>query len=688
MKRRLQHFEFFKSDYERPQQRWICGWSEEPCNLGPDGSGRCRASDVCVPLRRGERWICTRPKRKGGDCQNGPLPDGRCSCAVPPCQPRRSLRAQRGRLTYLSLAFTFGLLLLVFGGQGLEEGRLAIISPGPLTQTHAAQECASCHAAADRPPESWALDVSEVQGGSALCLDCHSALGEAALKVHGVALDQLRVSASHQETVSAAPVDAGLFLADALGVEASRDAELACADCHREHRGVAVDLQAMDDAQCQVCHQFRFASFADGHPGFGAFPNQRRSRIAFDHGTHEDYFSQAQNEYLCADCHTPDSAGRWMRSANFEQSCSGCHGEKLESADPIDFLTLPVVHLAALDEMGLPVGVWPADADAEEEYEGELTPFTALLLLGDPHYPEAAEDLSLIAELDLLYLSEEDEEALHAVQRMIWGVKRLLYALSVEGHQVFQKRLQQVIGEELTRAQTADLVGRLSGELMHSVIQAWMPQLPEEMERVAAEGIDALAITERRELEWVESEAWEKWVSAGGWYHQRDYSFSIFYKPSGHGDALLRSWLETAGQSDDSDVGREIFFQLRNRRPTSACISCHSVDENQAGAGGGRLVNWRGFHPALGRLPAVAHFYHAPHLNQDCRHCHTGKQNLDSTVFSKAYEQDIPTAFTGNFATMPKKLCARCHTSTGAGDNCLTCHSYHFGRAISQMSTP
>ena len=687
MKRRLQFFEFFASDYERPQQEWICGWSEEPCVLGPDNKGRCCASNACMPLQRDDRWICTRPKRKGGNCEIGPLPDGRCSCPIPPCQPRRSLRARRGRLAYLFLAFTFGLLLLIFGGSNLEEARLAIVNPGPLTQGHAAQECASCHAVAAQTPAAWVEAAFVEEEGSLPCLKCHSGLGEAALQVHGVPAGQLRTATPSQEAKSGA-VPAGLLLSDALGVSPiSSEEPLACATCHREHRGSAADLQAMGDAQCQVCHQNQFTSFADGHPSFSAFPYQRRSRIAFDHGAHIGHFNQAQIGYSCIDCHTQDPAGRQMLSADFEQSCSRCHAEKLEKGDAVEFITLPVVHLEALDEMGLPVGAWPADADSEEEYEGELTPFTKLLLLGDSHYPEAAEDLQLIAELDLLYLSDEDEETLQAVQRMIWGVKRLLYDLSTGGHQVFQERLRQV-GEDLTHAQTAALAGRLSGDLVRSVIQVWMPLLPEEMSKVAAEGIDALAELERNELEWKEDEPWEDWVNGGGWYHQRGYSFSIFYKPSGHGDALLSGWLEAAAQAYGIDGGASILSQLRTRRPTAVCLSCHSVDGHPTDPDGRRLINWRGFHPETDHSPSVAEFSHAPHLNQDCRDCHTFDQTLEPVAFAEAYKRDVPTSFTGNFAQMPKTLCAECHTSARAGDACLACHNYHFNRHTSQPSAP
>src|ERR1041385_686019 len=93
--------------YERPNQAWICGKAADgaPCRIGPDAKGHCRADFECRPMletREGEtkgRYRCTRPAEHGGPCASGPLPDGACSRAIPPCVPIRTLRAKRKRLS-------------------------------------------------------------------------------------------------------------------------------------------------------------------------------------------------------------------------------------------------------------------------------------------------------------------------------------------------------------------------------------------------------------------------------------------------------------------------------------------------------------------------------------------------------------------------------------------------------------
>ena len=101
MMRQLQARGARESPYERPDRKWLCGWAAEgrPCWLGPDPKGRCAVTHECHPVRQGDRWQCTRSPVFGGACDDGPLSDGSCCRPIPRCQPVRSLRAQRGRLS-------------------------------------------------------------------------------------------------------------------------------------------------------------------------------------------------------------------------------------------------------------------------------------------------------------------------------------------------------------------------------------------------------------------------------------------------------------------------------------------------------------------------------------------------------------------------------------------------------------
>ncbi|MBT7666936.1 MAG: hypothetical protein HN608_18610, partial [Rhodospirillaceae bacterium] len=47
--------------------------------------------------------------------------------------------------------------------------------------------------------------------------------------------------------------------------------------------------------------------------------------------------------------------------------------------------------------------------------------------------------------------------------------------------------------------------------------------------------------------------------------------------------------------------------------------------------------------------------------------------------FAGGYKDRNPKTFSSNFKPLARKICAECHTSAKAGDNCLTCHNYHLG---------
>ena len=57
------------------------------------------------------------------------------------------------------------------------------------------------------------------------------------------------------------------------------DGVLACAACHKEHKGEAFDPTLVSNQRCQSCHVGKFASLARGHPDYGAYPYMRRLQV-------------------------------------------------------------------------------------------------------------------------------------------------------------------------------------------------------------------------------------------------------------------------------------------------------------------------------------------------------------------------------------------------------------------------
>ena len=174
----------------------------------------------------------------------------------------------------------------------------------------------------------------------------------------------------------------------------------------------------------------------------------------------------------------------------------------------------------------------------------------------------------------------------------------------------------------------------------------------------------------------------ENWAEYGGWYRQ---DFAIFYRPVGHKDKFIHSWLVLTGPQapkGDKSPAAAVFDLLTDKDTQGSCTKCHSVDDIQ---GKGRFVN---FSP-----PSVAtkqgrftNFIHGPHFgimeNRGCLTCH----NLEKgRPYLKSYEQGNPQNFVSSFGAVKKDLCQSCHTSSMARQDCLLCHKYHVNGVVTPI---
>lgn len=177
----------------------------------------------------------------------------------------------------------------------------------------------------------------------------------------------------------------------------------------------------------------------------------------------------------------------------------------------------------------------------------------------------------------------------------------------------------------------------------------------------------------------------ENWAVFGGWYRQ---DFAIFYRPSGHKDKFLHSWLVATGPyagKGDTRPGAAVFNALVDKDAPGSCTKCHSVDEVQ---GKGRIVNFSPASAAMkhGRFTTFAHEPHFSVLdNKGCLTCHSLEKDA---AYLKSYEQENPQSFASNFGAVKKELCQTCHTSAKARQDCVLCHKYHVnGTETPIMST-
>ncbi|MBI1207853.1 MAG: hypothetical protein GC191_11260 [Azospirillum sp.] len=183
----------------------------------------------------------------------------------------------------------------------------------------------------------------------------------------------------------------------------------------------------------------------------------------------------------------------------------------------------------------------------------------------------------------------------------------------------------------------------------------------------------------------------ERWMANGGWYR---LDFALLYRPTGHADSFLRSWLEIAASQPygQSAANREALFASFNTpRSPGACLKCHSVDGARANNGDGaaedRIINWyaRRFEPEDRGFTRFSHIPHFSLVSQyGCQTCHLlteGAVGRSDSGFREQFRRLDPRAnVVTNFDGPATRTCASCHTAEAAGDSCTQCHRYHVGR--------
>ena len=173
----------------------------------------------------------------------------------------------------------------------------------------------------------------------------------------------------------------------------------------------------------------------------------------------------------------------------------------------------------------------------------------------------------------------------------------------------------------------------------------------------------------------------EAWAEFGGWY-RKDYA--ILYKPTGHADIFMRAWLDFSGHafgSKGAKLAGPVFQLLADKSAQGQCTKCHSVD---AGAGKSRRVQW-GASSIVDKQQRFTKFTHEPHFQLlDGRGCLTCHEMGKVKKFDKSYQSLNPAALQPNFKQVKKQVCATCHKSTAARQDCVLCHDYH----VAPMSTP
>ena len=673
MRGRLQ--EVKGDNYERPNQSWFCTLAGEggPCPTGPTKSGACPRAAACHPLQDGDRWSCNRADSRGGPCDHGPTPEGECP-NVHSCTPLSSLRKRRGSFVLGCLLFTIGALTVALSAEWRNEflapGDLSVHHAQLVTRSEATNRCASCHAAGNQTVADWLQHFNNPELAQPtqyeLCLECHREQIESSVALWAHNIDPNAFVASHaRDTIP--PEHRNLNPTEPI----------TCSACHREHHGAEHDLRWMSNTACQACHSEQYESFAADHPEFDAWPMARRTRIIFDHGTHQSkHFSKKNQSFECSKCHAIDSSGQFQQTLSYETTCAECHDEDMANswAAGMAIFSLPMLDKGALSDAKQEVGQWPEAANGD--FDGALSAPAKLLLAADP---KAAESLAILgSDFDFFDVDPGDAKHIAAAADIVWAAKGLYFDVATQGQEAIQERLTKVLGRGIDTQELARLSAHLSPENVSALTQNWLSELPEEIAARRSGNSQPTSSTTAGETPQQDRDLARQKVSAGGWFRD-DLTLSIRFQPTGHADPFVTAWLELLAEASGSTHAAIALPLLRQQMlPTAPgqCGSCHSVDRLETGKW---IINWQPKQPN-DRGRGFTFFNHGPHLTQaelaDCQACHGLDENIDTKI---NYQYDSPHDFVDGFQPLTKAHCSQCHTPQAAGDSCLQCHRYHVG---------
>jgi hypothetical protein len=707
---RFLKFGLKESTYQRPTQKWICGNLSEgdACPVGPNSKGCCMATTACMPVKKKDRWFCTRADLSGGECDSGPLPSGECCQKISACTPVLNTRHKRGQfvlfMSTLGIAF---LLLMLFGP--LKED---VLSSGVLSEVHQGMNsnCLACHSAAEKGVISNIVSLHSGFNDNEKCLRCHN-FGKAPANPHSLA--SLK----------------------------STEGPQVCSNCHKEHKGAIVSLK--NSESCQDCHDNYLQK---NHRDFASnFPFKRRTRMIFDHKAHfSKYFKEKKGfaPEKCSSCHTLSPTGKTMLVKSFSLSCSACHENQIVREDKkYNFFSVPLIDTVELEN----VGEWPEDA------EGEITPFMKLILAQDPSFVTA---YAGVKDLDWGDLTEASPEKKKQVQVIVWKIKELLHKVTND-NKFIKSQLAILLKGSGTQKEIA--MFDIPRSVLKRSTTAWFPALrsemkiyrtgdlsklksltpevivPEPVEKKKESGGDDdeidigddddeidigddddeidigddddeidiggdddeidlggdddeidlggdddeidLGGDEEDEDEGKDADVNVELIKQGQWEME---DFSITYTPESHADKILKYWLEHSVNNNSIEMG-EIFSSLKDPdKSPGSCLKCHSVDDTS----NKRQINWQSKRPKFSQKNFTK-FNHSSHsetvVKEGCIVCHV--IDRDTSYMSMFKGSTDPLKFHSSFRNIKKDTCLKCHSNNNAGNksSCIQCHNYHIG---------
>ena len=548
------------------------------------------------------------------------------------------------------MALTLVLILAFVGfqpGGSASWSGISSVSPGPLSGAHTSFAladigCTACHKAHDSGLLQMTQALFEPANVSAGCLGCHS---------FGAPEDaQSLANIPHNNRTLVAAM--------------ASDDETACLNCHTEHKGVDANIAAVSDVQCNSCHEKKFAAFDTDHAAFSAqYPHIRRAGIQFDHSNVTEHAKLS-----CNDCHQVDAAARNVPVAGFNESCGECHGDLLRSTDATaaERWDLRLLRIPEFDAKTSPVLAkkfkikkLAKACRLDDDAKGQLTERIAELreATGSSKAKAKLNDQDLEARAVTAFLTGAKANKDKAYAK---NVGKLLVALAGKPNKALGKLLSK---KGASRSETATLLAGLSPDLVRSVACGWL----------------------------IDGGYKPRSKTKNGWFATAD---GLSYRPTGHGDPVLRAWIDFAVSSANLKgkkalgAGAVLAAFRPQMMPDSVlasgvggCLSCHAVSRMAVAAKDGApelrlLAEWRQ-EPASKR--PLVRYDHRPHVDllgatPKCGVCHERREDAKISKMFEAFDIDVVG---GSFAPIRKEICAECHTSGQVRNDCQLCHEYH-----------
>lgn len=672
----LQELSFDVSEYERPSEKWTCGWAPEgaSCGSSPTPEGRCwvlEASEdprpmYCQPRRVGGTYVCSLPRHRGGPCTEGPDALRACSHPIPPCQPVLTMRARRGRVVWLTVAATLGLIVAV----ALSEWRDEFVEPGELTRGHRRMDtaagsdngCSNCHVQRQSSWSAWLThglastatahcsgnsdescstdaDCQFIcQGGTAAARRCDPVdLSSDCVKGGGICTQRLcrptttsdlclgcHDLGSHADVYN--PHSADRETLDTLSsAKAARNEErehgvsIVLAAARRLNAGSFTENRPLSCTLCHVEHQGRqhdltkmsdaqcqvchVTAFSSFADGHPCeFPSYSFARKGHTMFDHNSHYDR----HFGAETHP--HFGK-------EPACQMCHEQDSRAVQMLtEGFEGSCSHCHSVKEnwgdaieiMELPSG--QPDRESVRDWLDdivEMTPFLKLLL-------PAVEDKTRASDLESALRKWADGEE---------GLERALTdaALELVNDLTVVGQLKERLARPLRRLSTFD--------------KGTLERLAEDFQEILANG----------------------------------NADTIRYHPNEHPDSFVQAWLElTTAHAESTNANiREIFEILGSRDSRGKCLYCHERT--------GNTIEWA-TSPAPDPEYRWTSFAHGPHVSVvACDDCHS----LTALEGSARKESDEGQVMYWNFAPIRKDKCVACHDRDSALGSCLECHSYH-----------